>query len=180
MGQSGGGDHPMVKHIKNELNNRKMKNEEVEQLDELRPATYWNAAEKRRTQADAMKTMNRNDDRDKLDQRAEKLSNTGDERARDRRYNAVQDGKKKILSPATRRSLGISTKHIFTKANGETVYDKRNEEVEGIDEAKGESRISWRARTPEEIAKSDKRRKVKVTSAELEARAKARRAEKSE
>jgi hypothetical protein len=54
------------------------------------------------------------------------------------------------------------------------------EEVEGIEEAKGESRISWRARTPEEIAKSDKRRKVKVTSAELEARAKARRAEKSE
>jgi hypothetical protein len=153
---------------------------EVEQLDELRPATYWNAAEKRRTQADAMKTMNRNDDRDKLDQRAEKLSNTGDERARDRRYNAVQDAKKKILSPATRRSSGISAKHIFTKADGSTVYDKRNEEVEEIEEAKGETRISWRARTPEEIAKSDKRRKVKVTSAELEARAKARRAEKSE
>ena len=55
------------------------------------------------------------------------------------------------------------------------------EEVEEIDEAKkGETRISWRARTPEEIAKSDKRRKVKVTSAELEARARARRAEKSE
>ena len=55
-----------------------------------------------------------------------------------------------------------------------------NEEAEEIDEAKGETRISWRARTPEEIAKSDKRRKVKVTSAELEARARARRAEKSE
>lgn len=54
------------------------------------------------------------------------------------------------------------------------------EEVEEIEEAKGETRISWRARTPEEIAKSDKRRKVKVTSAELEARARARRAEKSE
>jgi hypothetical protein len=55
-----------------------------------------------------------------------------------------------------------------------------NEEAEEIEEAKGETRISWRARTPEEIAKSDKRRKVKVTSAELEARARARRAEKSE
>jgi len=56
----------------------------------------------------------------------------------------------------------------------------RNEEVQDIEEAKGETRISWRARTPEEIAKSDKRCKVKITSAELEARAKARRAEKSE
>jgi hypothetical protein len=55
-----------------------------------------------------------------------------------------------------------------------------NEEAEEIEEAKGETRISWRARTPEEIAKSDKRRKVKITSAELEARARARRAEKSE
>lgn len=54
------------------------------------------------------------------------------------------------------------------------------EEVEEIDEAKGESRISWRSRTGDEIAKSDKRRKVKITSAELEARAKARRAQKSE
>lgn len=61
--------------------------------------------------------------------------------------------------------------------NREKVY---KEEVQEIEEAKGESRISWRARTPEEIAKSDKRRKVKITSAELEARAKARRAEKSE
>jgi len=55
-----------------------------------------------------------------------------------------------------------------------------NEEAEEIEEAKGETRISWRARTPEEIAKSDARRKVKVTSAELEARARKRRAEKSE
>jgi hypothetical protein len=31
MGYSGGGDHPMIKHIKDELKNRKMKNEEVEQ-----------------------------------------------------------------------------------------------------------------------------------------------------
>jgi hypothetical protein len=34
MGYSGGGDHPMIKHIKDELKNRKMKNEEVEQMDE--------------------------------------------------------------------------------------------------------------------------------------------------
>ncbi len=35
MGYSGGGDHPMTKHIKDELKNRKMKNEEVEQVDEI-------------------------------------------------------------------------------------------------------------------------------------------------
>jgi hypothetical protein len=35
MGYSGGGDHPMIKHIKDELKNRKMKNEEVEQIDEI-------------------------------------------------------------------------------------------------------------------------------------------------
>jgi hypothetical protein len=34
MGYSGGGDHPMIKHIKDELKNRKMKNEEVEQVKE--------------------------------------------------------------------------------------------------------------------------------------------------
>ena len=34
MGYSGGGDHPMIKHIKDELKNRKMKNEEVEQIYE--------------------------------------------------------------------------------------------------------------------------------------------------
>jgi hypothetical protein len=34
MGYSGGGDHPMIKHIKDELKNRKMKNEETEQMDE--------------------------------------------------------------------------------------------------------------------------------------------------
>jgi hypothetical protein len=36
MGYSGGGDHPMIKHIKDELKNRKMKNEEVEQINEGR------------------------------------------------------------------------------------------------------------------------------------------------
>jgi hypothetical protein len=125
--------HPTVKKKMKTIDKYAYQSEEVEQIDELRPATYWNTAEKRRTQAAAFKNMKRNDDADKLNQRAERLSNTGDERARDRKYNAVQDAKKKILSPATRRSSGISTKHIFTKANGETVYDKRrtnNEEVE--------------------------------------------------
>jgi hypothetical protein len=42
---------------------------------------------------------------------------------------------------------------------------------------KGESHASWKTRTSDDIAASDKRKKVKVTSAELEARARARRGE---
>jgi len=40
MGQSGGGDHPMTKHISAELKNRKMKNEEVEIDEEAERAAY--------------------------------------------------------------------------------------------------------------------------------------------
>jgi len=42
---------------------------------------------------------------------------------------------------------------------------------------KGESNVNWRLGTKDDIASSDKRKKVKVTSAELEARARARRGE---
>jgi hypothetical protein len=42
---------------------------------------------------------------------------------------------------------------------------------------KGESNVEWRTGTKSDIASSDKRKKVKVTSAELEARARARRGE---
>ena len=109
--------------------------EEVEQIDELAPKTYWDVAKARKNQAAAMNTMGTGDG-DKLDQRANTLANAANTRASDRRYNAVQDAKKRILSPATRRSSGISTKHIFTKANGETVNDSmKKEEVERIYEA---------------------------------------------
>jgi hypothetical protein len=42
---------------------------------------------------------------------------------------------------------------------------------------KGESHAEWKTGTKSDIASSDKRKKVKVTSAELEARARARRGE---
>lgn len=40
MGRSGGGDHPMIPHIKKELEKRSMKKEEVEQIDEATPPIY--------------------------------------------------------------------------------------------------------------------------------------------
>ena len=97
-----------------------------------------------------------------------------------------RDPEKKEYAELLAKSAGDVSDKFALKAKNKITGIQRaaaklaKEEVEEIDEAKGESRISWRSRTPEEIAKSDKRRKVKVTSAELEARAKARRGEKSE
>jgi hypothetical protein len=109
-------------------------NEEVEQLDELRPATYWNAAKKRNLQADTLpdnSTGSTDSAAQKIYKMANKLHNAGQKRAVDREENAKIDHVAATLSPATRKKLGINTNHQFTKADGTVV---RKEEVE-LDEA---------------------------------------------
>jgi hypothetical protein len=149
----------------------------------------------------ATKSYARNEEVEQIDELSAGLlhryrdasSNTGDYGTshvdgNPRRKSIVLAGQKLNQTPAYKKhyddyvaskNTKESPHHVPVKVLATKSY-ARNEEAEEIEEAKGETRISWRARTPEEIAKSDKRRKVKVTSAELEARARARRAEKSE
>lgn len=188
-------NHPKVpaEKVKQDFTNL---DEEVEQIDELKKSTlssYYNKradqyAEKETEILDkGLRPSREIKAIDKLERKhAKSKEGIGMERAASRMHAHTTGFEGRQKNP--NNTPAVNAYYEKGKAYGKAlkaVKKMYGEEVEEIDEAKkSETRISWRSRTPEEIEKSDKRLmkkgKLKITSAELEARARARRGEKSE
>lgn len=104
----------------------------------------------------------------------------------------IEDGRKALVfhNYDYKKGVGHGNHTYVRKTDGDDDYvyhnhpkvpaEKVKRDFTNLDEAarkKGESHAEWKTGTKSDIASSDKRKKVKVTSAELEARARARRGE---
>jgi hypothetical protein len=136
MGYSGGGDHPMIKHIKDELKNRKMKNEETEQIDEAIRGyiTHKPAGLKGLRTADRSVEIRRPADQAERDTLAKNL-------AANRKYNLGKIGRKSghVRKNAAGTTYGQKTSiAVGSPAGSKELGPKKfryAEEVEQTDEA---------------------------------------------
>jgi hypothetical protein len=120
MGYSGGGDHPMIKHIKDELKNRKMKNEEVEQIDELKKSTLASYVNKAANQVRAKSGI------------AASFETQGTRKRNPENKSAYMDVAKDFRQGAKKRLTGIE------KATAKLA----KEEIEQVTEAEGKVAVT--------------------------------------